>query len=124
MPDRRQVLGRSSEALAAAFLRLSGYRILECNHRNPLGEIDIVAQEGRTLVFVEVKARRSKRRGSPKGALTPAKRRKLSMVALAYLKGSGRVDRPARFDVVSILLAAGEPPRIELVQNAFELAYP
>ncbi len=124
MPDRRQLLGQSSEGLAAAFLRLSGYRIEQLNYRNPLGEIDIIAMEGQTLVFVEVKARRSARRGSPKAAVTAAKRRKISMVALAYLKAHGQTDSRARFDVVSIQLISGGIPRIEIVKNAFELAYP
>jgi putative endonuclease len=124
MPDRRRLLGQSSEALAAAFLRLSGYRIVQLNYRTPLGEIDIIATEGKVLVFVEVKARRSTRRGSPKAAVTPAKRRKISMVALTYLKSNGQADRSGRFDVVSIQYAAGGPPRIEIVKNAFELAYP
>jgi putative endonuclease len=71
---------------------------------------------------VEVKARRSSRFGSPKGAVTPAKQRKISMAALDYLKRSGQDDARARFDVVAIDTEMGHTD-IEVVKNAFELAY-
>lgn len=119
----RQHLGRSGEALAEALLRTRGYRILERNYRTRIGEIDLIAKDGKTLVFVEVKSRRSMRFGSAKEAVTMAKRRKLTMVALQYLKSTAEPDVHARFDVVAID-QGGENPRLELVQNAFEMAYP
>jgi putative endonuclease len=119
----RQRLGRSGEALAEALLRTRGYRILERNYRTRIGEIDLIARDGKTLVFVEVKSRRSMRFGSAKAAVTMAKRRKLTMVALQYLKSTAETDAHARFDVVAID-QGGENPRLELVQNAFEMAYP
>ena len=103
-------------------MKRSGYRILEQNYRNKIGEIDIIAQDGDTLVFVEVKARRTNKFGNPKWAVTPTKQRKISMVALAYLKTFNKGDAKARFDVVSIQ-TGGETPQIEIVKNAFELAY-
>ncbi len=115
-------LGRDCEALAAAHLKKAGYRILERNYRSPLGEIDIIAKEQNTLVFVEVKARRSLRYGSAKLALTPAKQRTLSKVALYYLKARRLGCPKARFDVVAVD-AAGREPRLEIVRNAFGLAY-
>jgi len=78
--------------------------------------------EKRTIVFVEVKARNTSRFGSPKGAVTPAKQRKISMAALDYLKRSGQTGASARFDVVSIDTASGKID-IEVVKNAFALAY-
>jgi putative endonuclease len=124
MTIARQQLGHKGEDLAARHLEQLGYRILERNYRTRLGEIDIIARDGDTLVFVEVKVRRSPRFGSAKAAVTAAKRRRLSMVALQYLKGpAGRKSSRARFDVVAVDRHA-EAPRVELVHNAFELAYP
>ena len=122
MLNRHQQFGKKSERLAAEYLKRKGYRILETNYRSRQGEIDIIAREKDTLVFVEVKARSSRHFGSPKGAVTPAKQRKISMAALDYLKRTGKVDVRARFDVVSIDTAAGKPD-IEVVKNAFALAY-
>jgi putative endonuclease len=122
MPTRRQQLGEAGEALAARLLRQRGYKIIATNYRNPLGEIDLIARDGGTLVFVEVKARQGLHFGNPKWAVTPRKQRKLSMVALYYLKHSGQSRSKARFDVVAIQ-SAGQQPEIEIVQNAFELAY-
>ena len=122
MPDRRQRYGEAGEALAARLLRRQGYRILETNYRTPLGEIDLIARERDTIVFVEVKARRSPHFGHPKTAVTALKQRKLSMVALHYLKTTGQSGVKARFDVVAIS-GGTERPEVEVVRNAFELAY-
>jgi putative endonuclease len=122
MPDRRQQFGSNSESLAARYLKKSGYKILEQNYRTPLGEIDIIAKEKKTIVFVEVKSRRSNRYGNPKWAVTPRKQRKISMVALQYLKSTRQMDNRARFDVVTVISNRDEP-QIEIVKNAFELAY-
>ncbi len=123
MSIRRQRLGRRGEDLAVRHLEASGYRILERNYRTRIGEIDIIAREGETLVFVEVKSRRSDRFGGPKGAVDFRKRMKLSQVALWYLKGTGRVDQSARFDVVTVGPEAPGGARVEVTRNAFELAY-
>ena len=121
MPSKAQKFGKKSEALATAYLKLSGYRILARNYRNRIGEIDIIASDGPVLVFIEVKARKTDRYGSPKNAVTAAKQVKISNTALAYLKENGQLNRRARFDVVAID-ARYEPPEIEVVKNAFELA--
>lgn len=123
MPNRNQQFGKSGERVAATHLKRKGYRILERNYRNPLGEIDIIAREKGVLVFVEVKTRSSARFGSPKRAVTPAKQRQLSKVALAYLKTTRQSHSPARFDVVSVCTEEAAPA-VELIRNAFELAYP
>ncbi len=116
-------LGEAGEKIAVKYLRQKGYRILEQNYRNRLGEIDIVAMEQRTIVFVEVKTRRNTRYGNPKYSVTPKKQLKISMVALQYLKEQNITGQRARFDVVSIIQPHGGTRTIELVQNAFELAY-
>lgn len=117
-----QRFGRTAEKRAARFLRRSGYRIVETNYRNRIGEIDIIARERDTLVFVEVKARRSARYGSPKHAVTQPKQRKITMTALAYLKETGQSQAKARFDVVAVH-GEGRTAVIELIRNAFEMAY-
>ncbi|MBC2743888.1 MAG: YraN family protein [Desulfosarcina sp.] len=122
MLNRQQQFGKKSERLAVECLSRMGYRIIETNYRSKLGEIDIIAMEKGTIVFVEVKARASSRFGNPKGAVTPAKQRKISMAALDYLKRSGQTGASARFDVVAIDTASGKTD-IEVVKNAFALAY-
>jgi len=119
MPSKAQKFGKKSESIAANHLKLSGYRILERNYRNQIGEIDIIAKEGPVLVFVEVKARHTRRYGSPKQAVTPAKQAKISRTAMFYLKATGQLQAKARFDVVAID-ARYNPPDIEVVKNAFE----
>ena len=122
MPDKRQQFGKKSENLAVWYLKKNGYKIIEQNYRTPLGEIDIIAKEKKTIVFVEVKSRQSIRYGNPKWALTPQKQRKISMVALQYLKSTRQMDAKARFDVVAVM-SNRDQPQIEIVKNAFELAY-
>jgi putative endonuclease len=122
MLNRRRQLGEAGEALAARLLRKRGYKIVATNYRTQLGEIDIIARDGDTLVFIEVKARHSGRFGSPKWALTPRKQRKISMVALYYLKTTGQSAAKARFDVVSIRSDAVRP-EVEIIRNAFDLLY-
>ncbi len=122
MQNKHHQFGERSETLAAWYLKKNGYTIIEQNYRNQLGEIDIIARENKTIVFVEVKSRRSTRYGSPKWAVTPKKQRKISMVALYYLKTTKQSNAKARFDVVSIYTNQDEP-QIEIVKNAFELAY-
>lgn len=121
MPSKAQKFGKQSESLASNYLRLSGYKILELNYRNRIGEIDIIARDGPVLVFIEVKSRKTARFGSPKNAVTPKKQVKISKTALAYLKKTGQLNSKARFDVVAID-ARHNPPDIEVVKNAFELA--
>jgi putative endonuclease len=122
MLNLRQQYGAQSESLAARLLKQRGYRILETNYRTPLGEIDIIARDRDTIVFVEVKARRSLGFGGPKWAVTPKKQRKISMVALYYLKTTRQSRAKARFDVVAIR-SLGQPPQVEIIQNAFDLQY-
>jgi putative endonuclease len=122
MSDTRQALGRKSEALAAKYLKKLGYKFITKNYRTKLGEIDIIAKDRGTLVFVEVKARQSAQYGSPKAAVTHQKQKKISMVALAYLKSTRQMQTAARFDVVSIDYSQGRPV-IEVIKNAFDLAY-
>ena len=122
MLNKRQQFGKESESKAVRYLKKSGYKILEQNYRTKLGEIDIIAKDKGTIAFIEVKSRRSGNYGNPKWAVTPKKQRKISMVALYYLKTTNQSGEKARFDVVT-LTSNYDNPRIEIIKNAFELAY-
>jgi putative endonuclease len=89
----RKNKGDRGEDWAAAFLRKEGYCILERNYRCPLGEMDIIAREGKTIVFVEVKTRSSDRFGSPQSAIGPQKQRRMTAIALAGRAGALRCCR-------------------------------
>ena len=124
MPNLNQLFGKRSETAAVTHLKKLGYKILETNYRNRLGEIDIIAKDRDTIAFVEVKARKSKTYGNPKWAITPKKQRKISMVALSYLKATRQIDAKARFDVVTVTLNSEDTTStIDVIKNAFELAY-
>jgi putative endonuclease len=116
----RSLLGAEGERAAAEFLEARGYRILDRNYRTKLGEIDLVAEEGRTLVFVEVKVRLNDRFGGPAAAITPAKQARIARLAQQYVVSRRLGERPCRFDVV--LIWGGDPRtrRIELLPGAFE----
>ncbi len=114
-------LGVAGENSAVVFLKKKGYSILERNFRTKIGEIDIVAKEGKTLCFVEVKARMSTTQGVPQESVSFFKQRKLSRLALIYLKQHFQsIDQLARFDVVSVFLDEDGEEQIQLIQNAFD----
>lgn len=115
-------VGRQGEEVAIQLLRKKGYRILDRNVKARFGEIDLVAKDGRTLCFVEVKAATDLRCGFPEEWITERKKWRLSRLALWYLKLTHQPDVPIRFDVVSILLEKeGKPIRSRLIQGAFEV---
>ncbi len=105
--------------MARIFLREKGLEILEENYRTRWGEIDIIARDGSTLVFVEVKTRSQRLFGSPLQAVTPDKQRRLRRMAAMYLAKKNLSEIPARFDVVGISLREGSPPEIEWIPHAF-----
>jgi putative endonuclease len=108
-------LGVDAEAVAATFLEARGLTILVRNYRCRLGEIDLVARDGRTTVFVEVRRRASSSFGGAAASITTAKRLKLLKAARHYLSRV-RTTPECRFDAV---LIQGEPPRIEWIRDAF-----
>jgi len=114
-------LGKRGETLALKTLRELGYKILESNYRCRLGEIDVVAREGKSLVFVEIKTRRGKSLGYAKEAVHRRKQRQISKVALTYMKENHCEGAKARFDVVAINLGP-KGAEVEVVKNAFEFA--
>ena len=116
-----RLLGNKGERRAAKFLRSRGFRILARQSSGRLDEIDLIALDGETIVFIEVKPRRSNVAGHPVEAITPTKQKKLTALALAYLKRHGLLEHRARFDVVTIIWPDGSrQPEIEHYENAFE----
>ena len=113
-------LGQQGETLAARYLRRHGLRIIGRGVRTGLGELDLVAVDGRTVVFVEVKTRQSDQQGHPAEAVDLAKQRRLTRLATAYLKRHGLLGHAARFDVVAVTWPDGHRPTIEHIRNAFE----
>lgn len=103
-------MGLAGEEFAARILVEAELKILERNYRCSLGEIDIIAQDGKFLVFVEVRSRSSGRLGWGEESVTPRKQLKLKMLADYYIKGLGYRDYPPlRFDVVAVRWEGGEP---------------
>lgn len=122
MTRARIELGSWGEDLAVKTIRGLGYRKIVRNYRCPLGEVDLIAKDGDTLVFIEIKTRRTAAPGYAKEAVNVRKQRRLSQVALAYMKANGCMETRARFDVVAIGFREGRPA-VEVVRNAFDLAY-
>jgi putative endonuclease len=120
--DHRQSLGKLGENLACAALERRGYAIVARRYRTKRGEIDIVARDGATTVFVEVKARAGDGFGGGAEAVTRAKQQRLTRMALDYL-ARHRIDHmPCRFDVVAVDVGE-DPPRVDVYPNAFDAAY-
>ena len=122
MTRDRLELGKKGENLALKTIRNMGYQDIVQNYRCRLGEIDLIARDGDTLVFLEIKTRRTGSTADAKEAVNARKRRQISKVALNYMKTNNCENTRARFDVVAISLV-GSSPKIEVIKNAFDLAY-
>jgi len=111
------IYGKKSEITASQYLKEKGYKIIELNHKNKVGEIDIIAQDKDYLVFVEVKARMSRAFGDPLEAVNFKKQQKIRKTAELYLIMKRKTNANSRFDVVSIL--GNENFEISHIENAF-----
>lgn len=120
--DPRRSFGQEGESAAEQYLRHKGYRIVARNLRSPLGELDLVVEDGRVLVFVEVKARRTNAFGGAIYAVHHRKQEKLIQLAALYLARHHIKDRLCRFDVVLLQGVGTGPAQIEHIQNAFEVS--
>ena len=120
--DPRHALGKDGESLACAELERRGCAILARRYRTRFGEIDIVARDGDTTVFVEVKVRVGGGYGGGAAAVTAAKQRRLTFMATDYLSRHRLHDRPCRFDVVAIDVVDGRTT-LEVYTHAFDAAY-
>jgi putative endonuclease len=114
----RRIQGKAGEDLAARFLEQNGLKIIERNYRFERGEIDLIAEEGDELVFVEVKARSSAVFGAPEDAVTEEKQEQVHTVADGYLFEHDIDDRACRFDVVAIEFKKGKT-EIRHIRDAF-----
>jgi putative endonuclease len=120
MTIERQHLGIVGEELAARELASRGYRIVARRYRTRHGEIDIVAEDGATVVIVEVRARATGEFGSAAESVTAAKMRRVAAMAVDYLARHHVTDRPCRFEVVAVDDALSERPRITVYPCAFD----
>ena len=119
-PLTRPALAKIGEAAAAHYLAAQGYQILERNLRSRGGELDIIAKQGKELVFVEVKARTSTAYGPPSYAVGKAKRKKLASLAQAYVVARFKREVPWRFDIVEVLLTPeGKITSLKVLAGAF-----
>ena len=106
--------GDIGENIAKEYLKSNGYRIIKTNFKNAIGEIDIIAYDGDTLVFVEVKYRKTSQFGLPREAVNFAKQKKIRLVATSYIKKYKLFDKSCRFDVVEVL-----DKEITIIRDAF-----
>ena len=121
MSDSRIKVGKIGETLAVEHFKAQGYEIRAQNYRTRSGEIDLIVQRGKRVVFVEVKTRRSSKFGIPQAAVTPAKQKQISKIALSYLQTYNLLDVPCQFDVVAIVLSwKFELIKLHHIENAFE----
>jgi putative endonuclease len=117
-------VGQRGETLAIDTLRERGYEIIDRNFRTPVGEIDIIAEEGGTLCFVEVKWRRGSALGHPAEAVTREKQRRIARAADWYLTKHRRRGAACRFDVVAIVAPENERPDVDIITDAFRGPFP
>jgi putative endonuclease len=115
----RKARGRAAEALAAAFLEGLGARVIARNHAIKRGEVDLVCEDGQTVVFVEVRSRSSEAQGGPEETVDRRKRRRVVAAATDGATRNGALERPIRFDVVAVTFGEGEP-RLEHFPAAFD----
>jgi len=116
----RSELGDRGENRAARYLRNKGYKILLRNFDSGSGEIDIIARDGKTIVFVEVKTREADDHAAPEQQVHPGKQHQITKAARIYLSRYGTPQPPARFDVVSIVWPENTDPTITHLQAAFQ----
>jgi putative endonuclease len=119
MPEHFHTVGKAGEEVAIQYLRQKGYQVLERNYRCRFGEIDLIARDGSTLAFIEVKTRRSQRFGPAAAAVTLEKQRHLLKASQVYLTRNRKAHELCRFDVVTIELDA-DKLHIELIKDAFQ----
>jgi len=113
--------GKAGEDLAVGLLVENGYTILERNFRTKFGELDIIAKDKETFAFVEVKTRCSEDFGLPLEAISKAKQRKISRMAVTFMQEKGLLGKMARFDVISIIYSVDGGYKFDLFKDAFEL---
>jgi putative endonuclease len=117
--DARGRLGSSGEAAVAGWYERAGYEVVDRNWRCTEGELDLVVRAPRLIVFCEVKTRRSEAFGAPFEAVTMTKQRRLRLLAARWLATHPQRGADIRFDVASVLAAAGHRLEIDVIEGAF-----
>lgn len=121
MTDQRRTLGQRGEDAAVAYLERTGMTVIERNWRGSGGEVDIVALDGDTVVFCEVKTRRSCHKGAPDEAITPAKQRRYARLAAQYLRDASLGEVSTRFDVITLRVIAPDRALLRHHRAAFTI---
>ena len=114
---QKNIFGKKGEIIAVNYLKKQGYKILETNYKNKVGEIDIIAKDGSYLVFIEVKTRTSSMFGDPLEVIDEQKQYKIRQVATMYLMKTNQLETPVRFDAIAIL--GDEDHEIRHIKDAF-----
>lgn len=114
----RKKIGNQGEELAVQYLRQKGYRILDRNYYSRYGEIDVICERNRDIIFVEVKTRRNDRFGSAEESVTLTKQQRLRKTALHYLQQKNQPFKELHFDVITVRLG-GPSPEINHIKSAF-----
>lgn len=115
--NRNKIKGKIGEEKAKNYLLNKGYKILKTNYRNKIGEIDIIAEDGKYIVFVEVKTRTNTAFGYAFEAVNYPKQKRIMKVSLAFLKQEGINNRQVRYDIIEVYLQ--EETKINHIENAF-----
>ncbi len=118
MSDFRKQVGNRGESLAEDYIKRKGYKIIHRNYRCKLGEIDIIAKDGDTIVFIEVRTKQNENFGSPQDSVTSTKISKISKTALNFIQEKNLSGYSYRFDFIAITFSQGKP-NIEHIENAF-----
>ena len=114
--------GQIGEVKGVSYLKGLGYKILETNYQTPLGEIDCILKDKKTVVFIEIKTRKGVAYGFPEEAVHEQKQQKIARVAQWYLKSKGLIDKvPVRFDVLAVLMLDSSQFGFNHIKNAFEI---
>lgn len=117
----RRLFGTAGERAAEKYLKQQGFRVIARQFNTRWGEIDLIACDAETIVFIEVKTRRSDAKGTPLERVDQTKREHSTKAALAFLKRHRLLGRRSRFDVISVVWPEDkQPPQIEHIRNAFE----
>jgi putative endonuclease len=116
-----RLFGQTAESLAEKYLQKKGYKIIGRNVQLPGGEIDLVARFGETLIFIEVKGRRTRTYGGASYAVDNRKQRRVIRLAARYLAHHRLTEQPCRFDVVLCQESPNMPIHVEHIENAFEI---
>ena len=118
LSDFKKQVGNKGESLAENYIKRKGYKIIQRNYRCRLGEIDIIAKDDDTIVFIEVRTKQNENFGSPQDSVTSTKISKISKTALRFIQEKNLSGFSYRFDFIAITFSQGKP-NIEHIENAF-----